>query len=312
MATSGSSNYSITRNTIFQIALRRINVLARGQDMSAEMQSTANDNLNLMIKEWQADKLHLWTIQEATLFLAASQASYTLSPTGDHCTSSYVETDVRVAGVATDVTIEVDSTTGMTAADNIGILLDAGTLHWTTIASITDSDTLVIDTALPSAIAVDNTVVTYTTKINRPMQLLTARRYISSTNEYDIPVVSRKEYDELTDKTSSGSVVQVYYDAQLTSKLHVWPPSDTEKDRIKLTVQRPLEDFDNPTDNPDFPIEWGNAIIWNLALQLCGEYMVSDSIMRRVAAFAAESKTRATNFDSENTSVFFQPDESMG
>lgn len=73
--------------------------------------------------------------------------------------TSRVDTRVRVAAAASDTTLEVDSTTGMLAGDVIGVELDSDIvsveggyreMHWTTIASITDGDTLVLTAGIPA------------------------------------------------------------------------------------------------------------------------------------------------------------------
>ena len=70
------------------------------------------------------------------------------------------DTQIRVGASSTDTTIEVDSTTGMTAGDIIGIDTDDGTTHWSTIDTVTDGDTLVIDDALDDDAAIDKDVYT--------------------------------------------------------------------------------------------------------------------------------------------------------
>jgi hypothetical protein len=61
------------------------------------------------------------------------------------------DTAIRIQANATDTTIEVVSTTGILATDVIGIMLDNGTCHWTSVAGITDADTLVITDGIPAS-----------------------------------------------------------------------------------------------------------------------------------------------------------------
>jgi len=68
---------------------------------------------------------------------------------GSVCVSS-VATTMRVQAVATNTILEVVSTTGMIAGQTIGVVLDNGAIHSTTIASITDADTLVLTAAIPT------------------------------------------------------------------------------------------------------------------------------------------------------------------
>ncbi len=74
-------------------------------------------------------------------------------------------TQMRVAAVATDITMEVDSTVGMEAGDRIGVRLDDGgthgEIHWTTIVDpITDEDTLELTDEIPAGktAAINNNV----------------------------------------------------------------------------------------------------------------------------------------------------------
>jgi hypothetical protein len=70
------------------------------------------------------------------------------SPLGWVCVSR-VDSAMRVQAMAGATALEVTSTTGMTGGDLIGVLLDNYTVLWTTIASITDGDTLVLTVPIP-------------------------------------------------------------------------------------------------------------------------------------------------------------------
>jgi hypothetical protein len=72
--------------------------------------------------------------------------------------STGAETAMRVAGVATDATIDVDSITGITNGDNIGVELDDGTMHWTTVNGAPSGTVITLTAVLPSATAIDNRV----------------------------------------------------------------------------------------------------------------------------------------------------------
>jgi hypothetical protein len=66
------------------------------------------------------------------------------------------DTTIRVKANPTDTVIEVVSTTGMVVNDKIAIALDGDfiydpSIHWSTIDSITDTDTVVIHDAIPYA-----------------------------------------------------------------------------------------------------------------------------------------------------------------
>ena len=307
MATSGSSDFTVNRDQILESAYRIINVISAGDSLTSDQVTEGSRQLNMMCKTWQSEGLNLWVAQEATMWMVKDQVSYNLP--GANATSSFTQTAIKVAASDTDTTIDVDSTSGMTAGDFIGLTMDDATIHWSTIASVTDSDTVVIDDAIDDDAAVDNKVFFYTTKIGRPLRVISARR--RETGDIDIPIrmVSRREYNEQSDKTNSASVVEAWYDRQLTTGvLYVWKPTDTESTQLKLTLQRKIEDFDTSTDNADYPSEWEEALVWNLAVKLGIRNGVSDKIMAQVRAEAMQTKGSAKDFDREDASFSIQFD----
>lgn len=308
MATSGVVTFNITRDQIITDALRLCQAHGAGQTMSAETVSDATRRLNVMIKAWQGQGLHLWRKTEATIFLTADQQSYTLSSTGDRATNNYLETRLNGDHLAAVTTIEVDSTTGMTASDYIGIELTDGTMQWTTISTIVDSNTLTIPgPGLTGAASDDGVVYTFTTKMNRPLRILDARRVVEG-NETPISMVSRKEYFDLPEKDSTGSAVLAFYDPQLTTgKFYIWPTSDNPVDLIKITYERPIEDFVTTANNPDFPIEWAEALTYGLAVRLYPEYGNDAQRFQQLKAEANEYLMSIISFDSEQESIFLQP-----
>lgn len=311
MATSGSTDFAPSRDQIIKSALQKCGVLGLGDYAnSVEDIADANIALNMLAKSWQADGLQLWLQEEGILFLDGTSQQYSLGPASgdDHATTiaDYVKTEMRVAGIATDTILEVDSTTGMTAADQIGIELDDGTVQWTTINTVTDSDTLVVDVALTGAAAIDNHVYTYTTKINRPLRITEMWHRDSSNIDTPIQLISRNEYVDLSDKASTGRITEAFYDKQLVSgKLNLWPIDDTVKDTIRFYYQRPIEDFDAAANTPDFPTYWINALVWGLSAQIAPEHGVDNATWRMFMQMAAIEKANAMAYDVEDTSVFF-------
>lgn len=303
MSTSGSTDYTRTRNELLNGALRLIGKSGRGKTSSAADIDDAAEALELMVKAWQASGIHLWKLKQATFFPIKGTSSYSFP--GAHCTHTYVETDVKVAGVTTDLTIDVDSITGMTSGDYFGVQLDSGAMHWTTINGAPGGDTVTITDALPSAVAVDNTVYTYTTRIVRPLRVEDARRKDSS--DVPIDVVSRQEYYELPNKASTGAINMVYYDPQLTTgKFHIWPTGDTADDKIEIDLMLPIEDFDSSNINADFPQEWLKALKWNLAADLGMEYGLDINKQRYLDRKAEKLLEQVSPFDAEGGSVFFE------
>ena len=312
MATSGSTDFTVTRNQIIHGALRLCGAYSEGESSTDSLVSNAAEALNLIAKSWMSQGMHVFLRSTAVVFLEEGEDEYTLKPSGDHATTSHVKTEIRVAGVATDTTIQVDSTTGMTAADYIGIELDDGTLQWTTISTIVDSDTLTIPAAgLTSAAAVDNHVYTYTTRLSQmPYAIIDA--YLRNEDNIDTPVelVPRADYNALSDKASSGNIIEAYYERRTTEgHLFVWQTPDSVKDRLFIEFHREVEDFDASSDEPDFPKHFFRALKFQLAADIAPEFGISIQRMSYLEARAKERLEEALGYDKEGRYIQLVVDE---
>ena len=88
----------------------------------------------------------------------------------------------------------------------------------------------------------------------------------------------------------------------------VWPAPPDYTNFINFTWYRPIMDFTAPSNIPDLPQEWLNALIWNLAIEMAPEYDVPDSVFNRVQAKAAEKLALVSGWDKEPESVNFGVD----
>ncbi len=79
MATSGTTDFSVSRDDIIKRALRLIGVLAQGETPTTDQVTEAALALNGLVKAWQADGMPLWAIKERTVVLLEDTATYTLS-----------------------------------------------------------------------------------------------------------------------------------------------------------------------------------------------------------------------------------------
>lgn len=79
MATSGSTDFSLTAREVITFALRKLGVTPSGVTVGANEAATAQQELNLMLKSWQKYP-SLWRLTEGTVTLVGSTISYALSP----------------------------------------------------------------------------------------------------------------------------------------------------------------------------------------------------------------------------------------
>lgn len=309
MATSGSINFSLNRDEVIKAALRKLGVLAEGENPSSEQINNGAQALNVIVKAWQSQGIHLWKTKELTLFLTESQGKYTIDASSENATfDTIVQTAVNGAASSGASTITVDSITGISNGDIIGIELSSTSMQWTTVNGAPSGTTVTLTDTLTAAVADDAVVYVYTTKAPRVLRVVDARRKDSAGNDVPINVVPRDTYYAIPNKGTTGKTSQVYYDPQLTNGLvYLWPEPDDVTDFIQMTVQTTLEDFDATTDTPDLPQEWYRPLIYTLASDLAPEYGLDLNERAILHDMAEELKDEALSFDTEPNSIWFAP-----
>lgn len=311
MASSGSTDYTRTRDQIITRAMRLCNAIALGEPPSNEEMQAGSVALNDMVKHWSARGIRLWKAQECVLFLTAGTERYTLGPTGSRASlvTNAVVTQLNGAEALGQTVITVDSTTGIENGDVIGVVQDDDTIHWTTVNGAPTSTDITLTAATTVAAADNNLVYSYSALIPRPLRITDARRR-DETATQDTPfsrMLSHDDYFRLPNKTNQGKPVQGYYDPQLTNGvLYLWQAPDTVNDTIRFTAHLPIEDFDATANTPDFPQEWFRALAFNLAVDLAPE--LGGIVRPDVTAIAMQSLEEMLQADQEPGSIRFEPD----
>jgi hypothetical protein len=145
-------------------------------------------------------------------------------------------------------------------------------------------------------------------QINRPISVENPRRYIDSV-ETQIRIESRNIYMNQPAKDTQGKPIFVFYDPTLDDgTLYVWPTPDSSSDSIKFTYKSYIEDFDSITDTPYFPIEWGEALVYGLAMRIMPMYKVTEPDASRIQGMAMQFLMDAENNDEEEGSVYLTPE----
>jgi len=304
MATSGSKNYSITRATIIESALRKIGEYDQGESPSGDETSAADIALNLMVKEWVAKGIGIWIRDEVTLFLQPDQQSYALGTA--NMTASYVESTLSAAEASGQTVLSITSTTGMTTADIFGIKLDDDTIQWTTVTVDSAIQGTVAD-ALTGDAASGNKVYAYTTTAGRPQKILYAYRRDTNAFDTEVRLIGEKDYMSQSNKASNGPPVEAWYHPTLTTgTLYVWPvDGGSTWDKLVMSVQYMPDDFDAASNNPEFPIEWGSTLVWGLAAELAAEYGLPLKEINYLEAKATYRLETMLDYDVENADVQF-------
>lgn len=272
MATSNSTDFTLTTSDVVNEILENAGILGIGQTPATRYYTSTVRTVNLMLKEWQVDGIYLWLERPFTVFLTPDQASYQLGGSGaDRAVTSYTKTEISADEDVGQTTLSVDSSSGMSANQVIGIELDDGTMQWTTISSAPTSTTVVVNDALTGAASTDNNVYFYSTSavISRPLEISSVVLRDDSNNDLILTPISAREYDKINNKTTSNNPLQYYVDKQRDyTKLYVWPTSNKVSSVLNCRGKRLIEDLDSATNNLDVPNEFLSAIIYNGAKRI--------------------------------------------
>lgn len=151
------------------------------------------------------------------------------------------------------------------------------------------------------------TALSYTLDPVRPMQIITARLKQGGI-ELPMQSMTRQEYDNLPQKTSTGLPTQFYYDRQReAAKLYVWPVLATAAgETIEYTYEREFEDVTDPDDVLDVPGEWWEACLYGLSARVAESYMML-APLSMLAPRAQSTLVAALQFDREGSVYFAGP-----
>jgi len=247
-----SSTFTVSRDQIISLALRKLGVLELGDTPDSATIANASLALNLFIKQCATEGLKIWKVEELVIPMTNAQYTYVLG------------------------------------GSNSALMYDSFDTSFTT--PITDKPLKVIQGWYRNNQS--------TPPVDTPLQLL-----------------SKQEYNILGSKQSQGVANSVFYDVkQLNGILYVYlePNSYVATNlNIHLVAQMPMNDLMRGQDVPDFPNEWMNTLVWNLADQLAIEYSVPQNHRQEIAARAKTYRDQLTDWDVEPTSTFFQVDMRM-
>lgn len=286
MATSGSYDFTLNRDSLYLLAYQAINIYdedATTADLTTGHKNLANNIFNGLTKAWQNEGIKLWKRRIGYVFTAYGQHNYELGnvTNANHCTTSYHSRTLTASKATNATVLAVSSTTGMTANDFVGITLDSGIRFWTTIVSVDTTTQITITTGLTSAATSGNILVTYTSKFNRPLRILNANTLNLSSSyktESTMSLISHDEYFKFPIKNTPGDPNNFYYDRQLnntlpyTGTLKVYPEPNNVNTIMSIEFLDGIQDMDASTDNTDFPQEWIYPLAINLAAELAWFY----------------------------------------
>lgn len=312
MSTSGVVTYTNSQHDIIVAALQAIQVLGAGETAVADDYILARDTLNRMIDNWDGIGFKLWKRKTGVLFLQKEQRQYQIYSGGDHATETFVSTTLSAAAIAAQTNLEVTSSSGFSAGQYIGVQMDNSYMHWDTIDTIPDSTHITLTTGLTYAAASGLYVFAYTTKINNPLNIYSANRVTIGSTVLDTPLIALEyqNYFNLPNKYEEGNVNSYNYDKQLNyAVISVWQVPIDVTFYCRFTYSARTEDFVSNPNTPDFPREWVEAIVLNLAVRLAKVFgRNTGDLYADLKADAQAALIQMQAFDIDLGYVQFQPD----
>jgi hypothetical protein len=333
MALSGTWAFTVVRDDIIREAMLNIGAIGEAEVPTAQEVTDCARKLNMLVKQWMASfdfapGLKMWTRQRCDLFLGNTKFQYQLGPTGDNWAASvtggglgqtYGQTQLLLNGTQGATVLTAQSVAQMNVNDFVGIQLSLD-IFWTTISSInTGAGTFTIPSpGVPSPASGSSYVWNYTTKGQRPIDIVTCILRDINSNDTPLNRMTVQDYEILPSKTQptfQSDPTAFYYESQFANGLSavngngqlyldVGGEQDVTK-HLHVVFLRPIMDFNNPSDNPEYPQQWYRALCWGLAREIAGMFDAiwtqdMDQNYREAVAMAREA-------DTEVTSLYFQP-----
>jgi hypothetical protein len=308
MSTSGIYTLSKNLNEIASEAFDILQIGADGETLNGDMVSRAKTSLNLMLKEWQSQGIHLWSYTEGSLFLAVGQEKYDFRDASTHVANDWFETTTTAATIAGANTILVTSADNIQDGDPIGVIQNDNNLFWTTVngapsgLTVTLTDNITLPT-LSGAFVRNYRVGTATAPELIPVsRVLNVRRQEST--DYEIPIVfeSRQDYFDLPNKSQVGTPIQAYYSRQdlageTSGIMYLWNSPISSVPVINFTYERKIQIMVNEDDTLDVPDYAQMAVIYNLADMLIPKYGASQGLAVWVKTEAQRLKNDMLAYD---------------
>jgi len=307
-----SVTFTQTRNELILDSFQLLGVYGIGRTVSSEDMSFAANMLNKMVKAWGTKGLHLFAKEEAVLYVTPGTPSYLLGSTAKAANASEeIMTQLNGALATSSTALVVDSTTGMLAADVIGVVLTDKTIHWTTIASVGSATTITLTTGIVSGASDNAYVYTYTTALTRPLRVLDMRARTNigaDVSDRWVQEVAYQEYMQYSDKNQPSFPSQFNYKPGKSSgELYLFPCPSDGAERMMFTYERVVDDLNNASDSFDFPPEWLEALTYQLAVRLARPFGKA-SALSDILPLASLMLKDLMDWDAEISDVQMAPD----
>ncbi len=139
---SGVFKLDLTLNDIIFEAYDTLQVATDGEDTTGGLFNRARRSVQMLMKLWESQGIHLWTFEEGSLFMQVGLAKYDFRLEGRltsdiHLANTFEQRALSVAAIVGADAVTLDDVDDLTVGDQIGILNDENDLEWFLVMKIT-------------------------------------------------------------------------------------------------------------------------------------------------------------------------------
>jgi len=322
MAISVTADFKSTTIQIIEDAFFEINAFGVDEVISDGDYNKAKRSLNRMVKTWQGQGYHLWKKANCLAFFDTNfNTDHYIGGTSAVVPEQYLKlidnnTAYTVNGNFSSGSsyITLNSVVGLATNDKIVVTLENGLFFIDYIQSIVINDVYFKDNSLPNDVIDGAVIYAYNSdyEITDAFDLLNVNRRIYQTaapyTYQSIPLsyLDWQSFFQLPNKADAGNPNSYTFNKEIDFlRFKFWPVPASDMPIFELLLYRKIHDFDVNSNNADFPQEWEEAIVLNLALKLAPSFgKLQNASYGQLKNQANEALSDALAFDQESASLF--------
>jgi len=306
MATSNVTTLSYTVNDILSEAYDVLGVAADGETLSGDLFARGKRSINMLLRKWQSQGMHMWTMTEGYLFPTQGVAKFDFSTA--RVVNSYERAQTSAASTSGTNTITVVSDDNISDTDVIGVLLSTGVMQWTTVNGAPAANVVTLTDNLTADVSSGALVFSYAAGsiLQRAERVLGVRRTDSTNYDIEMQIYSRLDYQQLPNKDEKSVPVVAHIARQVDNPvMYLWPTVSTENIVIPFTYERTIQAADAATNTFDLPEYWFDALHLNLAVKLAPKMGTNPVRLAEIKEQAADSLNLAMTYDNDIADLRF-------
>lgn len=328
-STSGTYNFTVNQFQIIRQSMLDVGALDGLENPTAEEYRDCAFKLNMLAKQWMgkqdfAPGMKVWTRERATLFMGYNQYLYNLGATGDNWAASQSSLKfpaqynaVLTVGTANagQAVVVLASVANVAIGDYIGVQV-GNDLQWQKVLAINlGTGAVTLDGNLTATVLANAQVFNYSVKAQRPEVIIAVVLRDIYFNDTPLRIMDVEQYESLPTKampTFQSDPAAILYESKYTAQKpngHLYLDCGGAQDVTKVlhvTFLRPVQDFDNPGDSPDYPQRWYQPLVLELGKLIAP--MFDCEWTQTLETSRQSALSIAQEGDPETSSAYFETD----